>query len=38
VSELWQAGRDDVQRTIARGETVRTTDVGENFRVYDLAN
>ena len=38
VGELWQAGRDDVQRTIARGETVRITDVGENFRVYDLAN
>ena len=38
VSELWQAGSEDVQRTIARGETVRITDVGENFRTYDLAN
>jgi NTE family protein len=38
VSELWQAGSEDVQRTIARGETVRMTDIGENFRVYDLAN
>ncbi len=38
VGELWQAGSDDVQRTVARGETVRMTDVGEHFRVYDLAN
>ena len=38
VTELWQAGGDDVQRMIARGETVRTIDVGQNFRVYDLAN
>ncbi|MFO1306098.1 MAG: patatin-like phospholipase family protein [Burkholderiales bacterium] len=36
VSELWQAGRDDVRRTVAHSETVRITDVGENFHVYEL--
>jgi NTE family protein len=38
VTELWQAGRDDVQRTLARGESVRMTEIGENFHVYDLAH
>jgi NTE family protein len=38
VGELWQAGRDDVRRTIARGDTVRITEIGENFHVYDLAH
>jgi NTE family protein len=38
VTELWQAGREDMQRMIARAETVRTTEIGENFRVYDLAH
>jgi NTE family protein len=38
VSELWQAGRDDVQRVTSRGETVRATEIGENFHVVDLAN
>jgi NTE family protein len=38
VTELWKDGRDDVRRTIARGDTVRTVEIGENFHVYDLAN
>ena len=38
VAELWQAGRDDVQRVMSRGETVRATEIGENFHVYDLAS
>ena len=37
VTELWEAGRDDVQRVLGRAETVRATEIGENFRVYDLA-
>jgi NTE family protein len=38
VTELWQAGRDDVQRTLARGESVRMTEIGEKFHVYDLVH
>ena len=38
VTELWQAGRDDVRRTIARSETVRTTAIGENFHLHELAH
>jgi NTE family protein len=38
VTELWQAGRDDVQRTVAQGSSVRVTEIGENFHVYDLAH
>ena len=38
VTELWQDGRDDVRRMIARGDTVRTVDIGENFRLYELTH
>jgi NTE family protein len=38
VTELWQAGRDDMRRTLARGEGVQTLEIGENFHVYDLAH
>lgn len=38
VTELWQDGRDDMRRTIARGETVQAVDIGDKFRVYELAH
>ncbi|MFO1313588.1 MAG: patatin-like phospholipase family protein [Burkholderiales bacterium] len=38
VGELWQAGRDDVRRTLAQSETVRTTNIGEKFELVELAH
>jgi NTE family protein len=36
VSELWEAGQDDVLHAIAHPEWPRLTDLGHGMRVYDV--
>jgi len=37
IRELWEAGRDDLRRTITHPEMLRATEAGEGMRIYDLA-
>jgi NTE family protein len=36
VEDLWQGGRDDIQRVLKRPETCRVTDLGNGVRVVEL--
>ena len=36
VDQLWQAGRDDVQKVLQHPETCSVTDLGNGVRVFDL--
>jgi NTE family protein len=36
IRELWEAGRDDVRRTVTHPEMLRASEAGEGMHIYDL--